>query len=77
MILRWLFSRKLREACAMSKHVRRLLCAQRDLMTPAAVQIVNGALLDMQTAINTGARKQDLQIQMEALERVATKWIKP
>ncbi len=46
-------------------------------MAPAAVQIVNGAIRDMQTAISTGAKKQDLRMQMEVLEQVAVKWIKP
>ena len=77
MILRWLFSRTLREACALRKHVQRLLNAQRDLMTPAAVQIVSGAIVDMQTAISTGAKKPDLRKQMGVLEQVAVKWIKP
>ena len=77
MILRWLFSKTLREACALRKHVQRLLNAQRDVMAPAAVQIVNGAIVDLQTAISTGAKKQDLRMQMGVLEKVAVKWIKP
>ncbi len=77
MILRWLFSRTLREACALRKHVQRLLNAQRDVLTPAALQIVNGAIVGLQTAISTGAKKQDLRKQMGILEQVAVKWIKP
>ena len=61
----------------MRKHVQRLLNAQRDLMTTAALQMINGALVDLQNAIHNGAKKPDLRKQMERLEQVATKWIKP
>jgi signal peptidase I len=77
MILRWLFSKTLREACALRKHVQRLLNAQRDLMTPAALQLVQGALLQLQSAINDRVKKQELRKQMDALEKVAGKWLRP
>jgi signal peptidase I len=77
MILRWLFSRTLRDACALRKHVQRLLNAQRDVMTPAALQLVHGALLDLQSAINDRVDKKELRRQMEKLEQVAVKWIRP
>ena len=77
MILRWLFSRTLRDACALRKHVHRLLNAQRDVMTPAALQLVQGALLELQRAINARVDKKELQKQMEKLEQVAVKWIRP
>ena len=76
-MIRWLFSKTLREACALRNHVRRLLHAQRDLMTPAAVQLVQGALLELQNAINKPVPKQDLRQQMEKLEQVAGKWLRP
>ena len=60
MILRWLFSKTLREACALRKHVQRLLNAQRDLMTSAANQLVQGALLELQSAIKDHVKKQEL-----------------
>jgi signal peptidase I len=77
MILRWLFSKTLREACALRKHVQRLLNAQRDVMTPAALQLVQGALLQLQSAINGRVKKKDLRKQMEKLEQVAGKWLRP
>jgi signal peptidase I len=77
MILRWLFSKTLREACALRKHVQRLLNAQRDLMTPAANQLVQGALQGLQSAINDHVKKQELRKQMDALEKVAGKWLRP
>src|ERR1035441_4304543 len=77
MILRWLFSKTLREACALRKHVQRLLNAQRDLMTPVALQLVQGALLQLQSAINDRVKKQELRKQTDALEKVAGKWLRP
>jgi signal peptidase I len=77
MILRWLISKTLRDACTLRKHVLRLLNAQRDLMTPAAIQLVNGALLELQCAINDRVKKQELQKKMALLEQVAGKWLRP
>ena len=77
MILRWLFSKTLRDAGALRKHVQRLLNAQRDLMTPAALQLVQGALLELQSAINDRVKKTALRKQMEKLEQVAGKWLRP
>ena len=77
MILRWLFSKTLRDAVALRKHVLRLLNAQRDLMTPAAVQLVRGALLELQSAINDRVNNKELRKQMEKLEHVAGKWLRP
>src|ERR1017187_4428292 len=77
MILRWLFSKTLREACALRNHVRRLLDAQRDLLTPAANQLVQGALLELQSAIGGRVKKKELVKQMDALEKVAGKWLRP
>src|ERR1017187_8056051 len=76
-MIRWLFSKTLREACALRKHVQRLLNAQRDVMTPAALQLVQGALLEMQGVINDGLGKKELRRQMEKLEQVASKWLRP
>jgi signal peptidase I len=77
MILRWLFSTTVRNAVAMRKHVYRILSAQRDLMTPAAVQPVSGALLDLQKALDDRADNATLKKYMTTLEQVANKWLKP
>jgi signal peptidase I len=74
---RWLFSKTVREACALRKHVQRLLNAQRDVMTPVAVQSVQGALHELQTALRSGLQKSELRNQMDALEKVAGKWLRP
>jgi signal peptidase I len=77
MILRWLISKTLREACALRKHVQRLLNAQRDLLSPAANQLIQGALSDLQGAIADRVKKKELRKQMDKLEQVAGKWIRP
>jgi signal peptidase I len=77
MILRWLFSTTVRNAVAMRKHVYRMLCAQRDLLTPAAMQLVGGALLDLQKALHDRVDKAQLKKDMTKLEQVANKWLKP
>ncbi|HSY74250.1 MAG TPA: signal peptidase I [Dongiaceae bacterium] len=77
MILRWLLSTTVRNAVAMRKHVYRMLCAQRDLLTPAAMQLVSGALLDLQKALHDNVDKVTLKKEMTKLEQVANKWLKP
>ena len=77
MILRWLLSTTVRNAVAMRKQVHRMLCAQCDLMTPAANQLVNGALLDLQKALDARVDKAELKKDMATLEAVANKWLKP
>ena len=77
MILRRLFSKTLRDACTLRNHVRRLLNAQRDLMTPAAIQLVQAALVELEGVINDRLEKKELRRQMEKLEQVASKWMRP
>jgi signal peptidase I len=76
-MIRWLFSKTIRDACALRKHVQRLLNAQRDLMTATALQLVQGALLELQIAINERMKNPDLRKKMETLEQVAGKWLRP
>jgi signal peptidase I len=77
MILRWLLSTTVRNAVAMRKQVHRLLCAQRDLMTPAAVQLVSGALLELQKALDARVDAARLKKDMATMEQVANKWLRP
>jgi signal peptidase I len=76
-MIHWLFSKTRRDAIALRKHVQRLLDAQRDLMTPAALQVVRGSLLELQSAIADRAKKQDLRKKMDLVEEVAGKWLRP
>ena len=61
----------------MRKHVHRILCAQRDLLSPQAVTAVTESLAELSKAIYSDIKKADLLKQMEELEEVANKWLKP
>src|SRR5690242_13353502 len=77
MILRWLLSKTVRQAEAMRKHVHRLYCAQRDLLSPQAAQAIRAAIDAMGTALRSGAKKDVLLKEMESLENAANNWLKP
>jgi signal peptidase I len=77
MIFRWLFSKTVREACAMRKQVRRWMSAQRDLLPPQAIAGVILAMNELETVIREGANRGKIRIKMEELEFAANKWLKP
>lgn len=77
MILNWLLSRKTREAHAMGKHVRKLLNHQRDLIAPAGVEAIKKALDQLWDSLRVKVDKAVIDAQMENLETVAKKWLKP
>jgi signal peptidase I len=75
-MIRRLFSKTIREAVAMRKHVQRLLNAQRDILSPqaiAAIQIKND---ELNAAIAEGNNGK-IRIKTEELQFAAEKWIKP
>ena len=39
LFFRWFLSSTVREGCQLAKHVRKLLCAQRDILKPDAIEI--------------------------------------
>ncbi len=53
MTIRWFLSGKVRHATDLHKHVRKLLNAQRDILSPQAVNGVQTALDDTQTALDS------------------------
>src|ERR1035438_3712164 len=77
MILRWFISPDVRNAVAMRKHVHRLLSAQRDILAPPAIENIKRALVDLSTALNSGAKGGALKKEMAKLEKAANKWLKP
>ncbi len=77
MTLRWFFSSTVRQATDMRKHVLKLLNSQRDILSPQALSALEAALREMKTALDEDVDVAGLQKQMEALEKAATKWIKP
>ena len=73
---RWFFSRTVRVANDMCKHVWKILNAQRDLLTPQAIETVDQARRAVLDAIRAGEDKHKLQQRMNSLESVANKWLK-
>jgi len=77
-MIRWLFSKTIREAVAMRKHVWRWYCAQRDLLSPQALGAVTLALNELHLAIHEAKPNPGrIRIKMEELEFAANKWLKP
>jgi signal peptidase I len=76
-LLRWLLSKAVREATAMRKHVLKILNHQRDILSPQAIEAVQVAMAGCQKAVAEDADKAALGKQMENLEQVANKWLKP
>jgi len=75
---RWFTSKTVRQATAMRKHVQKLLNHQRDLLSPKAVEALDVALADAQKAIEAnGVDREAIEKQMQNLETVANKWLKP
>jgi signal peptidase I len=73
---RWFFSRTVRIANDMCKHVLKILNAQRDLLSPQAIEAVEKALGTVRDAIRAGEDNKKLQERMNHLENVANKWLK-
>jgi signal peptidase I len=76
----WFFSKSVRNASAMRKHVQKILDHQRDILSPPAVAAVQGALLELERAIVETPEKEALEKQMEKLEEAVNdpkKGLKP
>ncbi|HEY1786680.1 MAG TPA: signal peptidase I [Verrucomicrobiae bacterium] len=76
MILRRFFSRAVREATAMRKHVQRLLNAQRDLLPSQAIAAIQSKIDELNAAIAEGANTGKINIATEELQFAGEKWIK-
>ncbi len=77
LVLRWFLSRTVRQAAAMRKHVHRILCAQKDILSPPAEQAIRTSCEELSHALRAGAAREELVAHMGSLESVANKWLKP
>lgn len=77
MNFKWFASRSVRVAGDMCKQVGKILAAQRDILSTQAVSAVEGALQDTRKAAANGADEAALKKQIENLETVANKWLRP
>src|ERR1044071_6339752 len=77
MSINWFLSRPVRHATHMRKHVRKILSAQRDLLTPQAIDAVSKAMEATDQACRNSIDRKTLEAQMTKLEETANKWLKP
>src|SRR5262249_17781693 len=77
LVIRWLFSRTVRHARAMCKHVRKTVNHQRDVLKPNAIDQVTAAVQNVEYAVVTKADRATLTKQMENLDKAAQDWLKP
>src|SRR5215471_12862430 len=61
----------------MRKHVQRILNHQHDILSPQAVDAVEKVLAEFRKTLLENPRQDALLKQMEELEKVANKWLKP
>jgi len=71
LIWRWLFSRTVREAMDRRRHIHRLLCAQRDVLSEEAIQEVTRTMDYLRECWRAAAPKADLRAAMARLQAVA------
>lgn len=76
-IIRWFLSKAVREAVAMRRHVWKLLQHQRDILKPEEIQAVEGAMGELQGALNGGVPKPVLKTHIMRLEAAANENLKP
>lgn len=74
---RWLFSRTVRKAGELSDSVEKILNHQRDILTADRIALVEGGLKELKRVLRSGADKNTIRAQMDALEETANKWLKP
>ncbi len=77
MTLRWFFSKTVRQASAMGKHVEKLINHQRDILSPKALETLRTATSDLRRALAENVDKAALEKQMEKVETAANTWLKP
>src|SRR5436190_1055052 len=76
-LVAWLLSPTVRHATAMRKHVQKLLNHQRDILATQAIAAIEAGIADLRNAIARNPPKEALEKQMENLEQIANKWLKP
>jgi signal peptidase I len=76
MNLNWFISRTVRHAAQMRKHVWKILSEQRDLLSPQAIDAVEGAMKRVDDSVRGRLDKQGISAAMTGLEETANKWLK-
>lgn len=74
--LRWLTSKRVRMAVQMRHQVNKYLNAQRDLLSPEAIEHLQQSVTDITKLIHEGDPKE-IETGITSLEEVANKWLRP
>ena len=77
MNLHWFLSATVRQATHMWKHVHKLVCAQRDLLSAEALAKIDESIAKVRRALRAKANKAELESRMVELEQVANTWLRP
>jgi signal peptidase I len=77
MVFRWFRSRSFRQAADLGRRVRKLLNAQRDILSPTAIDAISASLTELKAALRSGADAQVLQARAKDVEEAANKFLKP
>lgn len=73
----WFLSRRYRHAVELRKHVWKLRHAQCDLLKPAALAAVDGAIRDFDSLLKSRPDRARLEQGSKSLEEAANKWLIP
>ena len=76
MNLKWFASQTVRQAGDMSKHVRKMLDAQRDILSQQAIIAVEAALRELDSAVQNNGTEDTIRNRMTDLESAGNKWLK-
>ena len=73
----WFLHRSVRHARQMSSHARKLVAAQRDILTPQAVENVERSIQTLEESTQGRVDGNVVMQRMADLEKIAVKWLKP
>ena len=77
LILRWFLSRTVRQAVDMCRQARKIVRAQRDLLSPTAIDAVQAAVQELRGSLRAGQGMAVLRERMNDLEKSANQHLKP
>ena len=73
----WFLSSSVRHATHMRKLVWKLLCAQRDILSPQAIDAIETAVSRAESTCWSTRDKSAIEAELRHLESTANKWLKP
>lgn len=77
MISWWQLRGLRRDAQHMARHVRKLVSAQSDLLSAAALAALRASVAELQEGLRARVGREELSRRMQGLEQTANTWLKP